>query len=348
MEEFAMRQAILRTSWLLTALLAVVAGLAEVSSAQQESVPAGIPQQAFSALLKAKQWRQDAVLVMVEVNDYAGNGAFTTQFSFYSPSNQTGLWVITGVPGGSVVKQAGAVNWGTQALPVSFLDLPAALQKARAKGMQGKMDHAMLRVVSGGPAWEIAPSFDPNLRVYTISATVGLSSLPTPTQPPPQTQPGSDHLILAGQRIGPVSLGMTIGETLGALGLAQSNCNRMVVNGDDGGQSSCDFEQFGLSMTFFGQIGTALVTRKAIWIAVEGKHAASRSYVTDRGIRIGSSDQEVLKAYGNAEKKETAFQEHEMVYSSQGIIFTFGGFGNGSEKLPNNIVDQIAIVKPER
>jgi len=45
-----MRKVILRTSWLLAALLAVAAGIVEVSLAQQESVPTGIPQQHFSIM----------------------------------------------------------------------------------------------------------------------------------------------------------------------------------------------------------------------------------------------------------------------------------------------------------
>src|SRR5580704_9970897 len=135
--------------------------LGDVSvSLSQEIVPSGIPQRAFQALLKAKQWRQDAILVMAQVNDYGNTGKFTTQFSFYSPSDRTGFWVIETAPGSSTASQAGTVNWGTQAIPALFLDLPAAVQKARAQGMQGKMDHALLRITSTGLNWEIAPVFD--------------------------------------------------------------------------------------------------------------------------------------------------------------------------------------------
>jgi hypothetical protein len=344
-----MRKLAAQTCLLLLMSLALAFPGVEVSLAQQDSVPSGVPQQAFSASQKAKAWRQDAILVLVQVNDYANNGNFTLQFSFYSPSNRSGLSVIATESGNPIVTPVGPANWGTQALPAFFLDLPAALQKARAQGMQGKMDHAMLRVTSGGPTWEITPVFDSNLRVYAINASLGAaaSPIPAPLAQAARSPSGADRLIVPGQRIGAVSLGMTIGEAISALGLKENQCTALLINGADGGQSSCDFKEFGLSMTFTGDIGSPAATRKASWIGVEAEDGqASRSYATDRGIRIGSSEQDVIKAYGNATKEETPFQDYEIVYTKIGVIFTFGGYGANSEKFADDIVRQVGIMAP--
>lgn len=223
--------------WVVLGLCTLVfAILVDFTSLAQDVAAAKIPQQAFAALGKARQWRSDAILVMVEVNDYGGAGNFTIKFSFYSPADRTGLWVIATAQGSSLVSEAGAVNWGTLAIPQLFLDLPEAVQKARALGMQGKMDHAMLRASSYGLNWEITPVSDPNLRVFTIKANLGASSsqplqLPQLTQAP---QLVSDWRIVPGQRIGPVSLGMTPASALRALGQLSQKCTVDILNARKG------------------------------------------------------------------------------------------------------------------
>jgi hypothetical protein len=322
-------------------VLALLLGAVSVLVAQ-EVIPAGIPQQAVAAALKAKQWRQDAILVMVEVNDYSGTGKFTIQFSFYSPSNQTGLWVIVTAPGSSMVSQAGAVNWGTQAIPASFLDLPAAVQQARAQGMQGRMDHALLRVTSASLTWEITPASDPNLHVYSINAGLGVSSSATPQ---------SDWLIVPGQRIGPVWLGMTAVTALKALGLQSETCNRTLINGSDLGMTYCNFRDLGLGINFEGDLGSQPSERRAVSITADAEEgSASRKYRTDRGIRIGSSDQDVWKAYGKLETKQSdsGNTESDLSYPALGIEFHLGGLDENSQELPKNIVGKIEITKPRQ
>src|SRR5205823_111673 len=131
-------------------------------------VPAGIPQKAAAGLAKAKQWRPDAILVMVEANDYAKNGNFQLKLSYYSPSNHAGLWIITGGGAPDNVMQAGTVNWGTQAIPSDFLDLPPAIAQAKKSGMGATVDHAILRAGNQGAQWQITPNFnDPNFQVYS-------------------------------------------------------------------------------------------------------------------------------------------------------------------------------------
>jgi hypothetical protein len=72
----------------------------------------------------------------------------------------------------------------------------------------------------------------------------------------------------------------------------------------------------------------------------------SRNYATDRGIRIGSSEQDVLKAYGHAQLKEDPFENIKMTYSELGIEFTVDGSGPNSETRLSNIVKGIAVTKP--
>ncbi|MGA7622623.1 MAG: hypothetical protein WCA91_03500 [Candidatus Acidiferrales bacterium] len=129
----------------------------------------------------------------------------------------TGLWAIASAPGSSMVSEAGAVNWDAQAIPALLLDLPEAVQKARALGMQRQDGPATLLATSSGLNWEIALVFDPNLRVFTINASLGASS----SQPP---QLVSDWRIVPGQRIGPVSLGMMPVDALKALGQRSQKC----------------------------------------------------------------------------------------------------------------------------
>ncbi|MGA7622640.1 MAG: hypothetical protein WCA91_03595 [Candidatus Acidiferrales bacterium] len=365
--------------WVFLGLCLLIFAMAVgLSSLAQEIVPAKIPQQAFAALAKARQWRQDAILVMVEVNDYSGAGNFTTKFSFYSAGDGTGLWVIASGPGSSMVSEAGGVNWGTQTIPALFLDLPAAVQRARALGMRGKVDHAMLRVTRAGLNWEITPVSDPDLRVFTINASLsGTSSsqpfespqLPQPAQLP---QPVSDWLIVPGQRIGPVWLGMIPASALKALGQRSQKCaidvlhggtsatlGQAVILGDtagspnppidgfDPGGTSCNVERWGLFIFFEGEPNSALGDRRVDRIEASVKEGdVSRKYATERGIRIGSSDQDVRRAYGYAEMKKGDFENFKMTYEGLGIEFTFGGTGRGAEQLPKNIVEEIAVSKP--
>jgi hypothetical protein len=359
---------------------AFLAAVACVTLWAQQVVPSGIPQQAFAALQKAKQWRQDAILVMVEINDYNGTGNFAVKFSFYSPSNGTGLWVIQMGGGSGTVAQAGVVNWGTQPIPMFFLDLPAAVQQARARGLQGKMDHAMLQVTSSGMNWEIAPVFDPQLRTFAINANLGPSrSGPSPQRPGSDSPssfgslPGSDSLIVPGQRIGPVSLGMTTVNALKALNQQSETCHSDLLNhqgnenifggyspvisivpgpapqlnGVDPGFTYCEFEHWGISINFLGDPNSSQGGRKAVWIGASPDAGnLSRRYATDRGIRIGSSDQDVWKAYGNVEKKLGDAQDISLSYPKLGIEFTLGGSGPNGQKLPGNIVEKISVTKP--
>lgn len=309
-------------------LLLLITAIPLVSQAQ--SIPSGIPLQAAAAMAKAKQWRADAILVMVEVYDFSRSGKFALRFSFYSPSDQTGLWVTPDAPGGNAVHPPGPVNWGTQAIPKNFLDLPAAVQQARAIGMQGPMDHAILRVWPNGLAWRVASALDPNVRVYDIAAASATTN--------PQTPERSGTLIVPGQRVGPVFLGMSAGDAVKSLGQPET-CNTNLLNGVDiTGSTYCEFRRWGVAIVFHGQPPSQLRDRRAIVITVSTEYGnASRRYATDRGIRTGSSMKDVLRAYGTTYRKFDDFGNVGLSYDGLGISFTL---------LSNNTVQKIEVSKP--
>jgi tetratricopeptide (TPR) repeat protein len=115
--------------------------------------PSGIPQKAAEALARARQWRADTQLMMIDINDFSNNGNFLVNLYFRSPSSGAGY----------VVSDAGALpvaaaNWGTEPIPAKFVDLPAAVSAARAQGMVGAFNHALLQGSAQGPIWTITPS----------------------------------------------------------------------------------------------------------------------------------------------------------------------------------------------
>ena len=136
-------------------------GKARWEAASQQSlagglVPVGLPQMAQDALSALRSTVHDAVLVMVEVKDPAPV-AHPIELRFYSKQSNH-IYVSLG---------AGAVDLGPPrfpeaALPTGFVDLPRAVDVARANGMRGVFGHAMLRIVSpqqGSPiaVWQVAP-----------------------------------------------------------------------------------------------------------------------------------------------------------------------------------------------
>jgi hypothetical protein len=53
---------------------------------------------------------------------------------------------------------AAAANWGTVPITAGFIDLPEAVSAARAQGMVGAFNRAMLQGTPQGPVWTITPS----------------------------------------------------------------------------------------------------------------------------------------------------------------------------------------------
>lgn len=122
------------------------------SSSAGGSIPNDLPGKAAAGLARARQWRPDAELMSIEINDFANNGNFLVNYYFFSPSDGTGL-----VLGENGALQVGPANWGTTAIPNQFLDLPEALEVARHHGLTGPFNSALLRVGDRGLTWIIHP-----------------------------------------------------------------------------------------------------------------------------------------------------------------------------------------------
>jgi hypothetical protein len=95
-----------------------------------------------------KRWKPDAVLMSIDLellgpgvgggNLQTPQGAVDAAFRFYSPETQEGLQFSPGSAAGAMFP-LGAVDWDpAHALPAQFLDLPQAVEIARAQGMRGK------------------------------------------------------------------------------------------------------------------------------------------------------------------------------------------------------------------
>jgi len=132
----------------------------QIEQQGSQQLPSKLPQLARAASQVARDWRPDARLVSVRIRK-EGRMAQTDFFveqSFVSPSEQTGLWVTTGLTG-SKVREAGTVNWGAHELPLDFIDLPVAVRTARAAGLRGLVDRAELSVdgKAARPVWHVVP-----------------------------------------------------------------------------------------------------------------------------------------------------------------------------------------------
>jgi len=117
------------------------------------TVPSGIPDKTARALLQAKQWRTDAQLMMIDINDNSNDGHFLVTLYFRSPSNGGGYMI-----GDAGALTVAAANWGSVPITSGFIDLPAAVSAARAQGMVGAFNHAMLQGTAQGPVWTITPT----------------------------------------------------------------------------------------------------------------------------------------------------------------------------------------------
>jgi hypothetical protein len=176
-------------------LLAFAMGLSilPLDAAQSGS---NVSDQASQAAARARQWRSDATLVMIEGE--AVSGVFEFRFSFYSPSDQTGMAIL---PDGQMW-QPGRVDWGTRGIPAQFIDLPAAIAQARRMGMSGSVQSVRLmwHQAAGQPerlAWLIVPVEDANMRTYPVEALTAAPLQPGQIFDP---MPGNDRQLLDAQK----------------------------------------------------------------------------------------------------------------------------------------------------
>jgi uncharacterized protein (DUF2141 family) len=91
------------------------------------------------------KWQPDAFLTSIEMelttslaNAQSPEGGVQVQFTFYSPGQQQTVGFMPNSPAGELMPGSSADPRDERALPTSFLDLPAAVAKLRAKGLRGK------------------------------------------------------------------------------------------------------------------------------------------------------------------------------------------------------------------
>ncbi len=96
------------------------------------------------AYVRAK-WQPDAFLTSIQMELGAGlsnaqspAGGVLVQLNFYSPGQQQTLSFMPNSPAGELTPGSSADPNDQRALPASFMDLPDAVAKLRAKGLRGK------------------------------------------------------------------------------------------------------------------------------------------------------------------------------------------------------------------
>jgi uncharacterized protein (DUF2141 family) len=99
--------------------------------------------QRAAAYVRSK-WQPDAFLTSIQLERTSGftnaqspDGGMLVQFLFYSPGQQQTLTFMPNSPAGELLPGSSADPRDERALPASFMDLPTAVAKLRAKGMRG-------------------------------------------------------------------------------------------------------------------------------------------------------------------------------------------------------------------
>jgi uncharacterized protein (DUF2141 family) len=99
--------------------------------------------QRAAAYVRTK-WQPDAFLTSIQLERTSGisnaqspEGGVLVQFLFYSPGQQQTLTFMPNSPAGELMPGSSTDPRDQRALPASFMDLPAAVAKLRAKGLRG-------------------------------------------------------------------------------------------------------------------------------------------------------------------------------------------------------------------
>jgi membrane-associated protease RseP (regulator of RpoE activity) len=151
-----------------------------------------------------------------------------------------------------------------------------------------------------------------------------------------------DWLIVAGERIGRLLLGAAFTDAMNVLGGA-AECDDLAVAGTDIGESECNLDHWGLQIDFSGDPSSRRDVRRAsVIIASAERGDAARRFVTDRGIRIGSSEQDVLRAYGTPSQRER--------YSGGGFFMSYDKIGLSFDlsEQGQHVVQGIRVFRPSQ
>ena len=113
-----------------------------------------LPEFMHAVTQQARTLKHDAIPVSIEYK-YGKTWSYTepeVKISYYSPSEGTGVLYTATTQTVEPYVFDQAVNWGEDALPPVFVDLPAALRIARENGLNGPLEKAGLRIWRPGGA----------------------------------------------------------------------------------------------------------------------------------------------------------------------------------------------------
>src|SRR5262249_52052047 len=127
------------------------------SANANDAIPGDVPRHAAEALALAQKWQRDALLISVDTRQSMN---FALEFGFRSPStrNRFSATYANGRMTSQVDPPVSANDGG--ALPLSFLDLPAAMAQARRQGMSSGLKEASLEVGSAALTWSLQADTD--------------------------------------------------------------------------------------------------------------------------------------------------------------------------------------------
>jgi TPR repeat protein len=150
-------------------------GLIAPAIANEAAVPGDVPRHAAEALALAQRWQRDAILVAVDTRQSTN---YVLEFGFRSAStrNRFSAAYANGRMSSQVQPPVSANDGG--AIPLPFMDLPAAMLQARRQGMSSTLKEASLDVsgASEGRAmltWSLQANTDHYPYVFTVNASVG-------------------------------------------------------------------------------------------------------------------------------------------------------------------------------
>ena len=126
-------------------------GAGQVLPAQVQWPMSGVPAMAQRATTHVRtKWQPDAFLTAIQMelgtgfaNAQSPAGGVLIQFIFYSPGQQQTLSFMPNSPAGELIPGSSADPNDERAMPATFMDLPDAVAKLRAKGLRGKQIKAV-------------------------------------------------------------------------------------------------------------------------------------------------------------------------------------------------------------
>lgn len=145
------------------------------SADADQPIPSDVPRHAAEALSLAQKWQRDAVLISVDTRQTTN---FALEFGFRSPStrNRFSATYANGRMTSHVDPPISANDGGP--IPLSFLDLPAAIAQARRQGMSSGLKEASLDVDGTAVTWSLQADTDHSPYVFTVNA--GRGAPPSP------------------------------------------------------------------------------------------------------------------------------------------------------------------------